>query len=438
MIAARSAPATPPAPFSAFGGQTPGRPAGTSDAARTRAHAFAALSSRLAARRAAGMGLRLWLVCAALALCASAFTYWQVRVPLDGIARHAGGAVAAGRLGLVLAAFVLAAGAIAASRQVTLAAAPPGPEWLALPVEPALVERHLAREARLPALPLVAPATAAWLAGWGLLPLGSLLAMPLAFALAFWLVTRAACALALRATAGAAGPARRLPAAWRALVSARRTVRVRKVAAARFRNESRWRAIARLDRAVSLRAGSPRARLALALLFLVLGVAAWFMGRDPLELRAQAFAGFSAGCAALGAWAAWRAAGDPPPAVRPLPTSLADHWLARVVPMALLLGGTLVVHAVMPPAIPLVARVGLALSWALPAMLVTLLGLHLGLSLPGRPNSAETLYYGWLGAGLVASLAIPLFGWAMLIAAFVHATRRMRDGWARSTVPGTD
>ena len=154
-----------------------------------------------------------------------------------------------------------------------------------------------------------------------------------------------------------------------------------KVAAARFRNESRWRAIARLDRAVSLRAGSPRARLALALLFLVLGVAAWFMGRDPLELRAQAFAGFSAGCAALGAWAAWRAAGDPPPAVRPLPTSLADHWLARVVPMALLLGGTLVVHAVMPPAIPLVARVGLALSWALPAMLVTLLGLHLGLGL---------------------------------------------------------
>src|SRR5439155_2289493 len=171
MIAARSAPATPPAPFSAFGGQTPGRPAGTSDAARTRAGDWAALSSRLAARRAAGMGLRLWLVCAALALCASAFTYWQVRVPLDGIARHAGGAVAAGRLGLVLAAFVLAAGAIAASRQVTLASAPPGPEWLALPVEPALVERHLAREARLPALPLVAPATAAWLAGRGPLPL---------------------------------------------------------------------------------------------------------------------------------------------------------------------------------------------------------------------------------------------------------------------------
>src|SRR5256885_2501964 len=121
MIAARSAPATPPAPFSAFGGQTPGRPAGTSDAARTRAHAFAALSSRLAARRAAGMGLRLWLVCAMLALCASAFTYWQVRVPLDGIAPHPRGAVAARRPRLLLAAFVLAAGALAPSPPVTLA-----------------------------------------------------------------------------------------------------------------------------------------------------------------------------------------------------------------------------------------------------------------------------------------------------------------------------
>ena len=54
-----------------------------------------------------------------------------------------------------------------------------------------------------------------------------------------------------------------------------------------------------------------------------------------------------------------------------------------------------------------------------------LFGLHLGLSLPGKPLAAENLYYGWLGAGLIASLAIPLFGWALLLAGFALATRRI-------------
>src|SRR5262249_48506341 len=181
---------------------------------------------------------------------------------------------------------------------------------------------------------------------------------------------------------------------------------------------------ARPDRAVSGLAGSPRARLAFTFALLVLSVAAWFLGRDPREQRAQAFAGFSLACALLGAWAAWRAAGDPPTALRPLPLSLADSWRARAFPMFLLLGTVLALHALVP-AVPLAARLGLALSWALPALLVTLLGLHLGLALPGRPTAAENLYYGWLGAGIVASLSIPLYGWAVLLAAFAHATRRL-------------
>jgi len=75
--------------------------------------------------------------------------------------------------------------------------------------------------------------------------------------------------------------------------------------------------------------------------------------------------------------------------------------------------------------VPWFARLGLALSWTLPALLVPLFGLHLGLSLPGKPLAAENLYYGWLGAGLIASLAIPLFGWALLLAGFALATRRI-------------
>jgi hypothetical protein len=362
-----------------------------------------------------------------LAVCVAAFTYWQVRVPLDGALRHGGASAATLRLGLSLAVGVLGAAVIAGARLVTLAAVPPGPEWLALPIEPERVERYLASEARLPALTVVVPMVAAWIAGIGLLSPFTLVVLAAATALAFVLATRLACALALRAPVVTHAPSRRLPAAWRALVTARRPARTARVAPPRFRTGSRWAALARLDRAVSLRAGSPRARLVFTALALLLSVAAWFLGTDPREQRAQAFAGFSLACAMLGAWAAWRAAADPPSAVRPLPLTLADAWRARAFPMFLLLGITLALHATVP-AVPWFARLGLALSWTIPALVVPLFGLHLGLSLPGKPLAAENLYYGWLGVGLIASLAIPLFGWAILAAGFVHASRRV-SGW---------
>ncbi len=389
-------------------------------------HAFRALAGRLVARRVADMGVRLWLVAMVLAACVAAFTYWQVRVPLDGTTRHSGTRGGVQRLGLVLAAFAVAGGAIAASRQAALAADPPGPEWLALPVEPAHVERHLARQARLPALAMLVPAAAAWWSGFGLLPYTWLAGLALGFALAFFTITRLACAVSLRASARASGPARRLPAAWRALVTARRAVRLERIPASPWRTRSRWSALARLDQAVSLRAGSPRARLMFSLAFLALSVAAWFMGREPLQLRAQAFAAFTIACAGLGAWAAWRAAGDPPSTLRALPLSLGDAWRGRAWPLLGVIGLVLVLHAAIPPALPPLARIGLAVTWALPALLITLLGLHLGLSLAGSPVTAENLYYGWLGAGIVASLAIPLFGWCVLLSAFAQATRRVK------------
>lgn len=391
------------------------------------AHAFHALSARLLARRLAAMGPRLWFVLAVLVLCVGAFTYWQVRVPLDGVSRHAGVMAASAMLALVLAGCAFGGALLAASRQTVIAEHPPGPEWLALPVPPAEVERHLVREARLPALALFAPAAAAWLAGVGLLPPVHLAVLALAFPAAWWVLTRAGCFVAWRRAARAGGPARALPASTRALVTARRPAPTMRVAVARFRRESRWRALARLDRTVSLRAGSPRARLGLALLALVASAGVWFVSdRHPLETRALSFAGFMMACAALGAWAAWRAAGDPAPAIRPLPIALGDAWRARAFPLFVLMGLTLALQACVALPLPAVARAGLVITWLLPGLLVTLLGLHLGLSIPGNPGTAENLYYGWLGVGVISSLAIPLFGWGMLIAAFVFTTRRVR------------
>ena len=391
------------------------------------APAFRTLSARLTSRRIASLGLRLWFVFAVLAACVAAFTYWRVRVPLDGVTRHAGPLAAAAWLGLTLGCCALAGGVLAAARQTALAAAPPGPEWLALPVPPAAVERHLGREARLPALAVFVPAAAAWLAGVGLVPAVLLAGQALAFPLVWWLVTRLACLLAWRRSAHATGPARALSAAARVLVSAPRPARTARVAVPRFRTESRWRSLARLDRAVSLRAGSPRARLVLALVALAASVAVWFVSRrSPLETRALAFAGFSLACAGLGAWAAWRAAGDPAAAIRPLPLSLGDAWRARALPLCALLVLALLLQAAVALPLPAVARIGLVVTWLVPGLLVTLIGLHLGLSLPGSPVAAENLYYGWLAVGVLSSLAIPLFGWGMLIGAFVFATRRMR------------
>ncbi len=388
--------------------------------------AFSALAARLLARRLAATGLRLALVLTVLALCIGAFTYWQVRVPLDGVTRHQGPRAATLWLGAILGAMALASGALAASRQTALAADPPGPAWLSLPVPPEDVARHLAHEAALPSLALVVPAFAAGLAGIGLLPALWLVALVPAFALAWWLATRAACALALRRAAHATGPASALPAALRVLVSARRPAPRVHVRDAGFRREPAWRALARLDRTVTVRAGSPRARVIFSLIGLAASVAVWFVPqRHPLELRALAFAGFLLACTGLGAWAAWRAAGDPASALRPLPLGLGDAWRARALPMLTLLVFTLLLQAAVALPLPALARAGIVLTWLLPGALVTLIGLHLGLSLPGAPTVAENLYYSWLLVGVISSLAIPLFGWGMLIAAFVFATRRI-------------
>jgi len=191
--------------------------------------AFRALRARLLARRAEAMGTRLWLVVLVLAACVAAFTYWQVRVPLDGALRHGGASAATLRLGISLALGVLGAAVIAGARLVTLAAVPPGPEWLALPIEPERVERYMASEARLPALTVVVPMVAAWIAGIGLLSPFTLVVLAAATALGFVLATRLACTRALRAPVVTHAPSRHLPAAWRALVSARRPARTVRV-----------------------------------------------------------------------------------------------------------------------------------------------------------------------------------------------------------------
>ena len=305
-------------------------------------------------------------------------------------------------------------------------AKPAGLAWLACPVPPAAIVRHLERDASLPSLAFVVPAAAALLAGLGLLPAVTLLLAACGAAALTWLTRRVACAGVVSLVAGRGSEPSRDDGSWRALLRASHATRSRAVTPARLRRESRADAIARLDRAITGRAPNARARLVGAIVVLIVAIAAWGLtGRPAAETRAVAFGAFLVCMAQLGAWAAWRAASDPRTLWSPLPLSLGDRWRARAKVLALAIIGALVVVFATAGALPLVARLALAFVWGVPATVIALIGLHLGLASPEQPGVAENAHLGWLGVAVLASLTIPLLGWGMLAGALVFATRRM-------------
>jgi hypothetical protein len=391
--------------------------------------AFRDLRRALARRRLRRADARLRFVVLALVLVLSAFTYWRVRVPLDGVHRFHGASGAALMLGAVLGAFVLAGGVLAASRQGSMRRGTPGPEWLALPAPPGLVSRHMAEEAALPSLAVLPPAAAALLAGAGLVPPLALALLGLAFALAWRLAARAACAL-VRSAAIPSRPAERaLPRETRWLVAEPRRLEARRGPAPAWRRASPAAALARLDALATRRASPSRARFAAALLAGLAGVLVWFDGAEPMLRRAQAFVFLMPAAASLGAWALHRACAEPANLHRPLPLSLRDAWLARAVPVALVLLALTAAGTAASAGLPVAARLAIVPAWWPTAFAVAILGLHYGLTLVPHADAAEMVYACWLGAAITASLMVPLLGWFVLVAGLVHSGLRLRRWW---------
>ncbi|MFN8589105.1 MAG: hypothetical protein U0704_15040 [Candidatus Eisenbacteria bacterium] len=390
--------------------------------------AFALLERRLAARRLALLDLRERAVFAALTIVLAGFFYWQARVPLDGWCR------AHGRMGGVawLAVAMLVWGAIgallAAWRQDALLARVPGGEWLALPVDPARVMRHLLSESRLAAAAVIPFAFVTLVAGAGLVPAWWLGLLAAFFAVA-WLEGTRAAAAAVRHLAAARAEHRGLPLAVRLLASARRIARTPRRLHARWRDEAPWRALQRLDLLVTRRATAPRARMGFALALVGVSLSAWLADVPPVQRRALAFAAFLPAAALFGAWSLQRASGDPASALRPLPLSLADTWRARFTTVAWTITAAVLASALLANGLPLAARLGTALAWEGCALAVALLGLHYGLTLAPRTSAAENLYFGWLGVTLMASWMIPFLGWAVLLAGLAHSALRLRRWW---------
>lgn len=387
--------------------------------------AFRTLHRRLLRRRLASWDTRLWIALVALCGSVGGFVALQLRLLFDH-AVHEGGVVRAYPiLAATIVMLLLAVVTLTTEYMRARLAAPPGPEWLALPVPPEAIARHLEREARLPAMWVFVLAAATVFAAAGRFPAGILTAIAVTFAIAWWLAVRAASIVTVRLAARRI-PHTSGPAIERVLRAVRTGPSARPLARAVFHRGSGWRALVRLDTHITSRSNVLRARLAVGVGALGVGVLVWSAhGRSALEAQAIAFAAFLVACSQWGAWAALRAAGDPPAALRPLPLSLADRWRARAVLLLAPVLLALLLPVVLAPAASWSARGFFVVAWSVPALTIGIIGLNLGLALPGRPHQAESLFVGWLGASVLASLAIPLLGWGMLAGALVFSLRRL-------------
>ena len=391
--------------------------------------AFRMLESRLAARRIAAMDVRMRMTLALIVMLLAGFVFWQIRIPLQGLQHFHGDIAVARRVALWLALWAAAAGASAAARMATMSARVPGPEWLALPVPSGAIAAHLLSEARLTALVAFPGALAVLVAAIGYMPLLWIGIGAAAFAVAWLEATRWGVWAARRMAAQRAAVRRALPAMTRVLIGSGRRRPARRLPAPAWRAISPIQALARLDRALTLRPTPARVRMFFAALFAAASVAAWFTAMPAPEQRAFAFAAFTLACTALGAWAIARVCNDPPDVLRPLPLPLGAVWGARFAPMVLALIALAVLDSVLATHMPVIGRVGLVVTWLIPGLAIAVLGLHYAITLAPQARAAENLYFAWLGVAVAGSLMVPLMGWGVLIAGLVHSTRRLRVWW---------
>ncbi len=395
--------------------------------------AFRTLESRLAARRIAAMDVRMRLALCAIGVLLAGFVFWQIRVPLQGVRHFHGEIAVAQRVAMWLALWATAAGAAAAARMATMSARVPGPEWLALPLESGAIARHLLSEARLTALIAFPGALAVLVAAIGYMPL-VWIGLGGALFVVLWLeATRWGVAAARHVAARRAAVRRAVPTMTRMLIGSGRRRPARRLPAPVWRAMSPTQALSHLDRLLTLRPTSARARMVFVALFAVASVVPWLRPMPALEQRAFAFAAFTLACTALGAWAIARVCSDPPAVLRPLPLPLGAVWRARFVPMVAGIVVLAVFDALLATHVPVVGRVGLVVTWIIPGLAIAVLGLHYAITLAPQERAAENLYFAWLGVAIAGSLMVPLMGWAVLIAGLVHSTRRLRV-WHRPEV----
>lgn len=396
------------------------------------APAFRRMQRALVRRRLALIEPRLRIEIAVLAALVWGFVFWQARIGLHAAAHDRGPQGVALVLLAVWLVLALVGGALAATRLWRqLGLGPAGPPWLVLPVQPAVLLRHLAWEARLHALWGVALAPPFLVAATGLVPVWWL---PLLAAALLWMsleAARAGCAVAWRlALRGVAERSDAPPLARLLATAARRDPRA-------ARRRARWRrpgtsgALLAKDLTVAWRAPATRRRLLVAVGAGVLSALVWLLPLEPPLARLAAFALALYAAAAFGEFLIALAGEDPFPLIRALPLRVAALWrvragLAGAGALALTAAHFFAAARVLPP-----EPLHLFLWWtALAAAAIGVLAVNYGLTLFPRAPVAHRMFALSLGLAMAASLMIPLSGWVVLATAVAHSARRL-PRWPR-------
>jgi len=396
------------------------------------AAAFARLERSLLRRRWAAIEPVLRFEIAALVafLCASLF--WRMRLRLGSIAFAHGPWAAAADGALALAGLALAGGALCGARHaLRLAPGSPAPPWLALPIPPVEIHRHLARTSRPLALWAAAPAVAILAAGVGIVPGVALLAFAGGFGIVLDRAARLGCAAAFGLALLRTEPHPGCDATTRVLAVAARPVRAARSGAARWRGDGAFAAFLRKDALLARRPGAARGRLVPPLVFGALSVLVWTAPIAPGAVSTVALALTLMAAAGVAGWIVALAASDPFPVVRSLPLGPGVVWGTRVTWAALgavTLAAGQALGADLSPAPSATAPVA---GTALVALAIGVLGANYAITLFPRADHAERILGIALAISITASLMIYYLGWALLLAALLHSARRL-PRWARS------
>ena len=396
--------------------------------------AFSALESALTRRRHQAMDpwLRAELALLALTLCAVLF--WQLRVPLDGLARARGPWAAVTIACLLMVVIAAAAGGLTLVRLVrALRGRPAGPAWLALPCDPAALEAHFAWNARTLAPLAVLPAATVLIALMGLVHPGWILTLALIFVTLALLAVRGAFALGTRLAVPREAPPQSLPHLTHTLSAPRAAPRAARRHARATASGGAWLAMLTQDARLTGHSPAARARATSLLLLAAIAALPWFAPWAPRLALAAAFALSLVAAAACAEWAIAVSALHPAAILRSLPLGVARFWGTRMLWISL---GAAVLVAIQTPSAHRLepAAVRVYVVWlAAAALLIGTLGANLAVTLHPRGDYAGRVLSLWLALAMVASFIIPLLGWVLVLTATIHSARRL-PRWALGQV----
>lgn len=394
------------------------------------ARAFRELERRLIRRRIAQLDPWLRFELVVLALLIGAFLFWQVRVPLDGLRRHAGPVAVLQTLGIAWLVLALFGAVLVAERhRRRLCGVVAGPVWLALPIAPEALGRHLAWESRGHALWVALPGLGALVAAIGLAPAGWLALLGAAFVPLLMAAARIGAAVGERIALRGAGRPGLAPLIARLAETGVAAGR-RRVGRARWRRGPAWLALSRKDLATTRRLPGVRGSLFVALTLWALSLGAWSLAGEPALRHFAAFALTLLGAAAFAEALVVLSGSDPFATLRTLPLGVGSLWLARfawaVVAVAVLSVGHAIAGRELSP-----HAMRVFLVWTGAATLgIAALGVNYGVTLFPRADAAQRLLGLSLGLAVAASVMIPLSGWIVLLSAILHSARRL-PRWSR-------